>query len=183
MKYNKQEIESAIHANRGASANEQVELVECQSTMTVEEAMNVLAELGVPTSRTRAQPELDLSRIIGDERIIAQATKMGADPERAREVRHWAYFKASKAARKFAQSVANAGYSRGLGVAVEPSLSGRRFRVRFTHEGCLQLNSTAGHSVRLRRLASDLTGSYDGWEVTLSREELNEARSAAILSH
>ena len=172
MNFNRQEVEAAISAERAETPDERCQVLDHRAAITADAASGVLKSLRLPTSRSKRELESDIAQICKDAQVAFEMTNLGGVPARSREVRHWAYFATGKPAAKFANFVANAGYT---AVLLERSSAGKQRRVRFTHVGDLQLGNICGHTVRLSRLACDVKGSYDGFEVTFNVDEADEA--------
>lgn len=87
----------------------------------------------------------------------------GDQPEKEREIQHWAYFRDNAAAARFADWARESEYKE---ISVNPpSEDGLPlWRVKMMHSGTLQPNDISSHSLAISRQARAAGGQYDGWE-------------------
>lgn len=110
-------------------------------------------------------PSDDDWQVILDLRVLESLENQGDDGTSSRRIDHWAYFPSQTAAEQFSQ------WTRGQGYTVDSTdiTEDSKFRVRFAHEGTVQLREITFHTIALRRKASELGGDYDGWETPVCK--------------
>jgi hypothetical protein len=110
-------------------------------------------------------PTEDDWQVVQDLGVLEALKKEGDDGSASRQIDHWAYFPSLATAEQFSQWVEQQGYAaKGADAAADG-----KFRVCFTHEGKAQWPDISSHTIRLRRMASELGGEYDGWETMVHK--------------
>lgn len=110
-------------------------------------------------------PSEDDWQVIKDLRVLNVLAKQGDNGSMSRRIEHWAYLSSSTAAEQFSLWVQAQGYELG---GVSTAEDGQQC-VRFSHDGNCQLSDISSHTIALRRRASDLGGTYDGWETPVCK--------------
>jgi hypothetical protein len=110
-------------------------------------------------------PTDDDWQVIQDLKVIDALEKEGDDGIASRHIDHWAFFPSQAAADQFSNWVRERGYAFDSSDTIEDG----KFRVRFGHEGTVQLPDITSHTISLRRKASELGGDYDGWETPVCK--------------
>jgi hypothetical protein len=110
-------------------------------------------------------PSADDWQVVKDLQLLKVLQREGDDGSTPRRVAHWAYFPTRIAAAQFTQ------WAQAQGYDVQPvqTTDDGRFCVPLAHVGPVELREINSHTIPLRRKASELNGSYDGWETPLSR--------------
>ena len=100
--------------------------------------------------------------------VLDSLAQSGDDPDVMRTVDHMVYFQTETAANEFGVWASAQGYE----VEEIAAHEGNEYRVRFTHQGTMQLGDITGHTLAISHQAQELGGEYDGWgTVVCSREE------------
>jgi len=111
-------------------------------------------------------PTEDDWQVIKDIGVIEVLGKHGDDGTASRQIDHWAYFPSQDAAEQFCRWAQEKEYVLGG----NDKANNEKVCVRFTHIGTLQLADITSHTIALRRMASELGGDYDGWEVPVCKD-------------
>ena len=112
-------------------------------------------------------PSEDDWQVIQDLDVLRVLEENGDDGSASRRIDQWAYFPSQSAANEFRGWVQEQGYSVEQSEAAEDG----QYPVRFWHEGTVLLPDITSHTIALRRRASELEGSYDGWETFVCKPD------------
>jgi uncharacterized protein DUF695/regulator of ribonuclease activity B len=104
-------------------------------------------------------------QVIQDLRVLETLEKQGDDGTVRRQIDHWAYFPSQAASEEFSQWAREQGYI----LAGTDTTADGKFRVRFGHEGTVELPDITSHTIALQSKASELGGDYDGWETQVCK--------------
>ena len=95
-----------------------------------------------------------------DERVLDHLAKLGCDPSKPRESRHFLYLPAQSGAQAVARALGNDGWSTSI------ERSEGVWLVVATRARTLTLDVVRETRARLAALASEHGGLYDGWEAS-----------------
>lgn len=105
-------------------------------------------------------PTPDDWQVIKDMQVLESLEEHGDDGTASRRIDHWAYFPTPLAAAQFSTWAIEQGYT----IDENYTLDDGSFRVCFAHEGTIRLDDISSHTIKIRRMASELGGEYDGFE-------------------
>lgn len=114
-------------------------------------------------------PTPDDWQVITDMSVVELLRGEGDNEGARRRIDHWAHFPKAKSAAKFIKWALNGPFKH------DARLSGvdedGEHRVRLYHVGTTRQNELSHHSIQLNRKATELGGSYDGWETQVVRRK------------
>jgi hypothetical protein len=96
----------------------------------------------------------------GDQLLLRQLEKLGADLSLPRSTRHYLYFPAESDATQAAQLLEGEGYA----IEQRPGADGANWLMLASRTEVVDAASVAQFRSRLTDMASSLGGEYDGWE-------------------
>jgi Family of unknown function (DUF695)/Regulator of ribonuclease activity B len=105
-------------------------------------------------------------QVIQDMKVLYALRMSGDNPEKSREVFHWAYFQDMKNANSFGDWIKANQYKL---ISIEFTEDKQKVGVKFSHVGSMALEDITHHSIDINRTIAEMEGDYDGWETSVER--------------
>jgi len=114
-------------------------------------------------------PNDETREYMENEKVILNLTKAGDNLSKPRQVDHWLYFKTEDDRSKFVAYCSNEHYKiEGKNFLKDATL---HYQLQISRVDNVDLSSISKITILLRKKASELNGSYDGWETIVIKEK------------
>lgn len=113
-------------------------------------------------------PNEETQELMSNQDVLDGLIESGDNLTKARNVDHWIYFKTKSDREKFQERIKAMSFSTETGKS--KANDGLKFKLILSRVDKVDLNSITELTSKLRKLAAEFNGDYDGWETSVEKE-------------